>query len=190
MRRLLVLISLVLLGVLATAMPASAAPLASGEGEMVRHAGFRGDDAACPHISWIGSLEISDSEGMDGTYGITLSKAEIIPETVFTEEWWWWAEYFTVFDGLFEFDEAGSAIECEPGAVLLHGYDSGVGQATGKFWDTGYLIEASGPFEGMEGAKVDQLGTFTEWHDEATLPNGQPAPVAFTIDFIVESTDW
>ena len=184
------LIPIVIVGVLAMALPASASPLVSGDGEMFRHAGFRGEEAACPHISWVGSLEISDSEGMDGTYGITLSKADIIPQTVFEDGWWWWAEYFTVFDGLFEFDEAGSVIECEPGAVMLHGYDSGVGQAGSKFWDTGYLIEAAGPFEGMEGAKVDQLGTFTEWSDDMQTPDGDPFPNAFTIDFIVESIDW
>lgn len=188
MRRLL--LPIVVLAVLAMAPPASASPLVSGEGEMVQHAGFRGGDAACPHISWVGSLEVSDSEGMDGTYGITLSKAEIIPTTVFHEGWWWWAEYFTVFDGLFEFDEAGSIIECEPGDVMLHGYDTGVGQPGGKFWDTGYLIVASGPFEGMEGAKVDQLGTFTEWFADRTTPEGDPFPSTFTIDFIVEPTDW
>ena len=56
----------------------------------------------------------------------------------------------------------------------------------GIFWDTGYIIDASGPFEGMAGARADQLGVFNRFHDEATLPDGNPAPIGFTIDLTVQ----
>ena len=68
----------------------------------------------------------------------------------------------------------------------MHGYDSGVGLTDGMFWDTGYIIDAGGSFAGLGGARADQLGTFTVWHDEATMPDGKPAPVAFTADLVVQ----
>ena len=46
------------------------------------------------------------------------------------------------------------------------------------------LVAAGGLFAGMEGAKIDRLGVFTQW--EGTLPDGNPGPTAFTGDQVVQ----
>jgi len=176
------LIGLTTLALLATAAPAGAQDSVTGAATMDRHGGAE----PCTHISWVGTMGIDGHGDMDGTYGYALSKAEDIPATVIADGWMRWAEYFTLYDGLFERDADGLLVSCEPGTVLLHGYDSGVGLPDGSFWDTGYIIDASGPFEGMDGARADQLGVFTVWHEEATMPDGKPAPVAFTADLTVQ----
>ena len=176
------LLALTTLAMVATVAPASAQDSVSGTATMDRHGGAE----PCPSISWVGMMEIDGHGDMDGTYGFALSKAEDIPATVIADSWLRWAEYFTLYDAVFERDAEGLLVSCEPGAVLLHGYDSGVGLTDGSFWDTGYIIAAGGPFDGMAGARADQLGAFTAWHDEATMPDGKPAPVAFTADLTVQ----
>ncbi len=177
-----VLMALTTLAMTATAAPVSAQDSVTGTATMDRHGGAE----PCPGISWVGTMEIDGHGDMDGTFGYALSKAEDIPATVYEDGWIRWAEYFTLSDGMFERDADGLLVSCEPGAALLHGYDSGVGQPDGAFWDTGYIIDASGIFEGMGGARADQLGAFTVWHDEATMPDGKPAPVAFTVELMVQ----
>jgi len=177
-----VLMSLTILAMAATAAPVSAQDAVTGTTTMAVHARAE----PCTAISWMGTLEIDGHGAMDGTYGFALSKAENIPATVFADGWWRWAEYFTVYDGLFERDGEGLVVSCEPGAVLLHGYDTGVGEPDGDFWDTGYVIDADGPFEGMEGARADQFGTFTEWSVTDITPEGEPFPTAFTVDLVIQ----
>ena len=176
------LLTLTTLALVATAAPAGGQDPVTGTATMDRH----GRAEPCTAISWVGTMEIDGYGGMDGTYGYALSKAEDIPTTVYTDGWLRWAEYFTLYDDVFERDADGLLVSCEPGAALLHGYDSGVGLTDGIFWDTGYIIDASGPFEGMEGARADHLGAFTRFHDEATLPDGNPAPVALMADLTVQ----
>jgi hypothetical protein len=175
------LLTLTTLTLVATAAPVSAQDAVTGTATMDKH----GRAEPCPTISWVGSMEIDGHGDMDGTYGFALSKAEDIPPSVFAHGWMRWAEYFTLYDGLFERDADGLLVSCEPGAALLYGYDSGVGLPDGIFWDTGHIIDASGPFEGMVGARADQLGEFTAWSDEATKGD-QPAPIAFTADLTVQ----
>lgn len=175
-------IALTAMAMVATAVPVSAQDSVMGTATMDRHGGAE----PCPAISWVGTMEIDGHGDMDGTYGYALSKAEDIPATVIADSWLRWAEYFTLYDGVFERDADGLLVACEPGAALLHGYDSGVGLPDGIFWDTGYVIDASGPFEGMEGARADQLGVFDRFHEEATMPDGKPAPIAFTADLTVQ----
>jgi hypothetical protein len=176
------LIALTTLAMVAIAAPAGAQDSVTGTSTMDRHGGAE----PCTAISWVGTMEIDGHGDLDGTYGYALSKAEDIPATVIADGWMRWAEYFTLYDAVFEHDADGTLVACEPGAVLLHGYDSGVGQSDGTFWDTGYIIDAGGPFEGMVGARADQLGAFTVWSEEATMPDGKPAPVAFTADLTVQ----
>ena len=176
------LIALTTLAMVAAAAPVSAQDSVTGTATMVRHGGAE----PCTDISWVGTMGIDGHGDMDGTYGFALSKAEDIPATVIADGWLRWAEYFTLYGGVFERDADGALVSCEPGAMLLHGYDSGVGQAGGNFWDTGYILEAGGRFEGMEGARADQLGAFTRWSDEKTMPDGEPAPIAFTADLTVQ----
>jgi hypothetical protein len=174
--------ALTTLALVAIAAPVGAQDPLTGTATMDRHGGAE----PCTHISWVGTMEIDGHGDMDGTYGYALSKGEDIPATVIADGWIRWAEYFTLYDGLFERDGDGLLVSCEPGAVLLHGYDSGAGLPDGAFWDTGYIIDAGGPFEGMQGLKADQLGAFTAWHPEATMPDGKPAPVAFEADLTVQ----
>ncbi|MGD8485109.1 MAG: hypothetical protein PVG27_03225 [Chloroflexota bacterium] len=176
------LLALTTLAMMATAAPVSAQDSVTGTATMARHGGAE----PCTAISWVGTMEIDGHGDMDGTYGYALSKAEDIPATVIADGWLRWAEYFTLYDSVFEQDADGLLVSCEPGAVLLHGYDSGVGLTDGMFWDTGYIIEAGGPFEGMAGARADQLGEFNVWSDEATMPDGKPAPVGFTVDLTIQ----
>jgi hypothetical protein len=176
------LTALATVAMVATAAPVSAQDSVIGTATMDRH----GYTEPCTHVGWIGTMEIDGHGDMDGTYGYALSKDEDIPATVIADGWLRWAEYLTLYDGLFEQDADGLLVACEPGAVLLRGYDSGVGLPDGSFWDTGYIIDANGPFEGMEGARADQLGAFTDWHEEATMPDGKPAPVAFTASLTIQ----
>jgi hypothetical protein len=175
-------VALTTLTLVAMAAPVSAQDSVTGTATMARHGGAE----PCTAISWVGAMEIDGHGDMDGTYGYALSKAEDIPPTVLLDGWMRWAEYFTLYDGMFERDVDGTLVSCEPGAVLLHGYDSGVGQADGTFWDTGYIIDAGGQFEGLAGARADQLGAFDVWSDEATMPDGKPAPLGFTADLTVQ----
>lgn len=174
------LIALTTLALVAAAAPVNAEDSVTGTATMDKH----GRAEPCTAISWVGSMEIDGYGDLDGTYGYALSKAEDIPPSVVADGWLRWAEYFTLYDGLFERDADGLLVSCEPGAVLLHGYDSGVGLTDGNFWDTGYIIDAGGPFESMVGARADQLGVFTAWSDEATKGD-MPAPIAFTADLTV-----
>lgn len=176
------LLSLTTLALVATAAPVSAQDSLTGTATMDRH----GYAEPCTHIGWIGTMEIDGHGDLDGTYGYAFSKGEDMPRAVFADGWIWWSEYLTLYDGLFERDADGLLVSCEPGEALLYGYDSGVGLTDGIFWDTGYIIDASGPFEGMEGARADQLGAFTRFHDEATLPDGNPAPVALMTELTVQ----
>ena len=175
------LTALTALAMVSTAAPVSAQDSVTGSATMDKH----GRAEPCTHISWVGTMEIDGHGDLDGTYGYALHKAEDIPPSVVADGWMRWAEYFTLYDGVFEHDADGLLVSCEPGAALLHGYDSGVGLADGIFWDTGYIIDASGPFEGMAGARADQLGEFTAWHDEK-MKGDRPAPVAFTADLTVQ----
>jgi hypothetical protein len=173
---------------LALAAPASAQGPVEGVVETVENIGW--EVGPCPGIGWVGTLDISGSDGMDGTYGFELFHRDFGNDTnsVFAEDdWWRWSEYFAVRDALYEFDEEGFIVDCEPGAVLLQGYDTGVGSlALNEFWDTGYVAEASGPFEGLTGARTFQLGEFTAWNDAITMPDGNPSPTAFKASFRVE----
>jgi len=173
---------MVIVGVMVMALPVSAAESVSGESKMTLH----GRAEPCTNMSWVGTLDVSGSGDTAGTYGLALQKKDDLPASQFIDGWWRWAEYFTVYDQTFEVDDEGLIVDCEPGTALLHGYDSGVGLPDGDFWDTGYIIEAAGPFEGLEGAKADQLGTFTVFSDTKTTPDGKPFPVGFETTFTVE----
>ena len=170
------------LALAATAAPVSAQDSMTGSATMDRH----GYAEPCTDIGWVGTMEIDGHGDLDGPSGYAVFKGEDMPTTVFADGWMRWAEYFSLYDGLFERDADGLLVSCEPGAALLHGYDSGVGLTDGVFWDTGYIIDPSGPFVGMECARADQLGMFDRFHDEATLPDGTPAPIGFTIDLTVQ----
>jgi hypothetical protein len=176
------LMALTTLAMVATAAPVSAQDSMTGTATMDRH----GYAEPCTHVGWTGTMEIDGHGDLDGTYGYAFYKGEDMPQAVFADGWIWWAEYFSLYDGLFERGADGLLVSCEPGDVLLHGYDSGVGMTDGIFWDTGYIIDANGPFEAMEGARADHLGTFDVFHPEATLPDGNPAPIGFTIGLTVQ----
>ncbi len=170
-----------------TAAPASAQGPVEGTTSMVEYLGFGGEQ--CPEVAWVGTLEVSDSGDLDGTYGFTLYHTAFGEDTnsVFVDGWWRWSEYFAVRDGLYELDEEGLLVDCEPGELLLQGFDTGVGNTqVNRFWDTGYAAQASGPFEGMAGAKVDQIGTFTVFNDELSNPDGSPYPTAFEAKILIE----
>lgn len=118
------------LAVVATAAPVSAQDSVTGTATMDRHGGAE----PCTAISWVGTMEIDGHGDPDGTYGYAHSTAEDIPATVIADGWLRWAEDFTLYAGLFERGADGLIVSCEPGLVLLHGYESGVGVADGSRW--------------------------------------------------------
>jgi len=180
-------ISVVVIGLLTVAAPASAQGPVEGSVAVVEPAGW--DVGPCPGIGWVGTLDISGHGDMDGTYGFQLYHTDFGTDTdsVMVDDWWRWSEYFAVHDALFELDEEGIIVDCEPGAVVLQGYDSGVGSlALNEFWDTGYVAMAAGPFEGLEGAMTFQRGYFTEFIEDITMPDGNAYPTAFEASFRVE----
>jgi hypothetical protein len=180
-------ISLVAVGLLAVRAPASAQGPVEGTVTAVESAGW--DVGPCPGIGWVGTLEISGHGDMDGTYGFQLYHTDFGNDTnsLMVDDWWRWSEYFAVHDALFELDEESFIVDCEPGEVVLQGYDSGVGSlALNEFWDTGYVATAGGPFEGFEGARTFQLGTFTAFNEEISMPDGNASPTAFEASFRVE----
>ena len=182
-----VIASLAAVGLLALAAPVGAEGPVEGTVRVVEPAGW--DVGPCPGIGWVGELEISGYGEMDGMYGFQLYHTDFGTDTnsVFVDDWWRWSEYFAVHDAPFELDEDGNIVDCEPGEVVLQGYDGGVGNLTlNEFWDTGYVAMAAGPFEGLEGAMTFQLGHFTEFNEEITMPDGNAYPTAFEASFRVK----
>ena len=180
-------IPLLAVGLLAVAAPAGAQGPVEGNVTVVEPAGW--ETGPCPGIGWVGTLEISGHGDMDGSYGFQLCHTDFGTDTnsVFVDDWWRWSEYFAVHDALFELDDTGNIVDCEPGEVVLQGYDSGVGSlAINEFWDTGYVAMAAGPFEGLEGARTFQLGRFTAFNEEIRMPDGNAYPTAFEASFRVE----
>jgi hypothetical protein len=105
----------------------------------------------CPDISWFGSVELAGTTYGMALYplpGRTTGQGTILH---YEEVWEVWTGSFTITDG--------SIVDCEPGAMVLSGLDSGTGSfRTGKFRSNGTVGEASDPFADWLGRRVHQDG--------------------------------
>jgi hypothetical protein len=167
--------ALTIVSVAALGAPASAAEPIDGTVKMSSNPGSATGTGPCPEVTWAGSLEITDSEGQDGSYGLVLSTTDV--PGVNRGEAYLFQEGYAVMTEPLSFDEEGALVACTAGEVILSGWDAGVGiLPKGEFWDTGYVETASGPFDGWDHARTYQDGSFTEFIETEA---GVPWPVGY-----------
>ena len=174
------IVSLVSMALALGAAPASAQAPIEGTVAMQLNPGIGMEP--CPGVTWAGTLEVTDSDGQDGSYGLVLSTTG--EHGVYRGDAYLFEENYAVLTEPLEFGEDGQLTSCTAGEVLLSGWDAGVGIVPkGEFWDSGFVEMASGPFEGWLHARTYQDGAFTEFVED---PDGNPAPVAYAGSFRLE----
>ena len=152
-RKLLVLMAIVVALSVVVAAPVSAKNPLRGEQVLALNQDAEGNFGlyGCPEISWFGTVVLDDT-----TYGMALYPIG----SVFPGKTQHWEESWTIFSEEFTV-EGGELVSCEPGDVVLSGYEKGVIAFTnphGKFHMTGIVEDASGPYEEWIGRRSYQEG--------------------------------
>ncbi|MEA2058337.1 MAG: hypothetical protein U9O63_06425 [Actinomycetota bacterium] len=150
-RRLLLLLAIVVVLSTVIAAPVSAKEPLRGDQVMTLNQDDQGNFGlhGCPEIAWFGTVVFDDT-----TYGMALYPiGSVFPGT--TQHW---EETWKIFTD--EFMVAGGELDdCEPGDVVLSGWDKGViAFVTPKFHSLGVVEDASSPFEEWSGRRLHQDG--------------------------------
>lgn len=150
-RKLLILLAIVVALSVVVAAPVSAKNPLRGEQVLALNQDAEGNRGlyGCPDISWFGAIVIDDT-----TYGMALYDiGSVFPGKTqhWEEDWRIFTEEFMVASGLL--------VDCEPGDVVLSGYEKGVIAFTHTtFHMTGIVEDASDPFEEWIGRRSYQEG--------------------------------
>lgn len=153
--KLLIFVACLMVAGVVSAGPVTANEPLRGDQVMVLNGDLDSPDLGkygCSEISWFGSIEIDGT-----TYGMALyplpGRATGRDMVLHYDESW------KVWSGEFSLSGEGLIEDCEPGAVLLSGTDSGLWTAkNGRFRSNGVVEEAFEPFEDWFGRQVHQDG--------------------------------
>jgi hypothetical protein len=149
--KLLMLLAIVVALSVVVAAPVSAKNPLRGEQVMALNQDDQGNFGlyGCPGISWFGAIVLDDT-----TYGMALYPIS----DVFPGGTQHWEENWTIFSEEFMV-EGDELVSCEPGDVVLSGYEKGViAFALPTFHMTGIVEDASGPYEEWIGRRSYQEG--------------------------------
>ena len=176
-----IIAGLTALSLAAIASPAAALEPLEGDVAMSVNPGWATGTGPCPEVTWAGSLELTDTDGLDGTYGLVLTYNDV--PGVMRGDWYLFQENWAVTTEVPEFDADGMVVTCMPGTTLMSGYDAGVSPTTGnEFWDVGFVEETSAPFDAWLGARTYQDGILTFGEG----PDGAPVPLSYVGTFRLE----